>query len=322
MAQRRMFDKSIISSARFLRAPIDSQALYFHLCLNADDDGVVEAFSVLRLTNISEDNLKVLAAKNLVTILSEDLLTYINDWTTHNRIRADRKIDSRYKDLLIQINAPIVESRTRADAQKDNKKIDGQPMDNQWTTNGRHSIGKVSIGKVSIGEGSIGKYSIDKVSIDKNSITKVREKSSNELLVTPKIAKGKRDFKEYLKDFNKIANRDFRILDTKTAKQIEALERTGYTLADFQTAVYNLYADRFHKDSNYKYATPEYITRPSIFEKYVVKAGKPISVKNRPRNNRDALPEGDLKLLEMWEEQGISQQQIRIGLALPDDFIF
>jgi hypothetical protein len=38
MAQRRMISKSIINSAKFLKMPSETQALYFHLCLHADDD--------------------------------------------------------------------------------------------------------------------------------------------------------------------------------------------------------------------------------------------------------------------------------------------
>ena len=55
MAQRRMFSKRIIESAKFLKMPISCQALYFHLGMNADDDGIVEAFKVMRMTGSTED---------------------------------------------------------------------------------------------------------------------------------------------------------------------------------------------------------------------------------------------------------------------------
>lgn len=100
--------------------PISCQALYFHLALRADDDGVVEAYNVMRLLGCSEDDLRVLVAKQFIQVLNEDLVAYINDWTEHNSIRADRKIDSIYKDLLISINPDIqlVEKRQRADVKK------------------------------------------------------------------------------------------------------------------------------------------------------------------------------------------------------------
>lgn len=47
MAERRMFSARITESTRFLKMPATSQNLYFHLGLNADDDGVVEAYPVM-----------------------------------------------------------------------------------------------------------------------------------------------------------------------------------------------------------------------------------------------------------------------------------
>lgn len=70
MAERRMFAKSVIGSARFLRMPPTSRLLYYDLGMQADDDGVVEAFSVMRTTGATEDDLKVLASKGFVTVRS------------------------------------------------------------------------------------------------------------------------------------------------------------------------------------------------------------------------------------------------------------
>src|SRR3990167_5504202 len=120
MAQRRMFSQRITNSARFLKMPIDAQCLYFHLCLRADDDGVVEAFPTMRLLGSNEDNLKVLATKNFVKVLNEDLVTYVLDWNEHNLIRADRKVNSIYKNLLLQIvpEIELIEPKPRADTGK------------------------------------------------------------------------------------------------------------------------------------------------------------------------------------------------------------
>lgn len=162
MAERRMFSKKIIDSARFIKMPLETQSLYFHLGVRADDDGIVEAFSVMRLLGASEDSLKVLTAKGFVTILNDDLVTHISDWKEHNLIRADRKIDSIYKDLLLRLipDVELIEPKERAD-----KKHNGQPMDVQVTSDGPHSIGKDSIGKDSIGEDRLGKDSADTIGI-------------------------------------------------------------------------------------------------------------------------------------------------------------
>ncbi len=155
MASKRMFSIRLINSARFLKMPLTTQALYFHLGMRADDDGVVEAYNVLKSTGCTEDDLRVLVAKEFIQILNEDLVAYITDWNENNLIRADRKIDSIYKDLLVSINPDIklIEKRDRAD-----KKDNGQSTDGQWTDNGQSMDG---IGKVSIGKDSIEKDSIE-----------------------------------------------------------------------------------------------------------------------------------------------------------------
>jgi hypothetical protein len=140
MAQRRMFSKRITNSGRFLKMPTTSQALYFHLNMHADDDGVVEAFQVMRMTGFNEDDLKVLAAKGFIKVLNEDLVTFVMDWREHNLIRPDRKIDSIYKNLLLQIvpEAEILDPRPRADTKQ---LPGGRPVDKQRTAQVR--IGKV-----------------------------------------------------------------------------------------------------------------------------------------------------------------------------------
>ena len=103
MAERRMFSKSIISSARFLRMPQTSRLLYYDLGMAADDDGIVEAFTVIRTTGAAEDDLRVLASKGFVKVLNEDLVAFITDWKRNNYIQSDRYHESIYKEMLVKI---------------------------------------------------------------------------------------------------------------------------------------------------------------------------------------------------------------------------
>lgn len=163
MAERRMFAKSIINSARFLRMPATSRLLYYDLGMAADDDGVVEAFAVMRMTGAVEDDLRVLVTKGFVTILDEDeLVAYINDWSVSNQLRADRKIDSVYQELLLKIvpDAQIIQKTERADRRRKT----GRPADNQGTNNGRPADNQGTE------EDSIGKDRLDKGSLDKDNI--------------------------------------------------------------------------------------------------------------------------------------------------------
>jgi len=193
MAERRMFSKKIVESARFLRMPISTQALYFHLGIHADDDGAVEAFPVLRMTGCSEDDLRILVAKGFATVLNEDLVTYINDWNVNNSIRADRKVDSIYKDLIVKLipNVQILEKKQRADLQKqilDNQlTTDGQPTDSPMPTNGRLSIGKDSIGKYN--NTSMNNTTIDLNTTNSGFATVCAELSQSETSTPPITAK-------------------------------------------------------------------------------------------------------------------------------------
>lgn len=130
MANRRMFNKSICKSTKFLKMPSEAQNLYFHLNLSADDDGVVEAFNVMREIGCNEDNLKILVAKEYIKVLNEDLVSYILDWTQHNAIRADRKINSIYIELLKSAipGIKLVEPKNRSDL-KNKRKSNGQTLD-------------------------------------------------------------------------------------------------------------------------------------------------------------------------------------------------
>ena len=162
MANRRMFSGAIVSSARFLQMGQTARLLYYDLGMQADDSGIVEAFTVMRMTGASEDDLKLLAAKGFIVILNADLVTYIWDWKANNMIRSDRRQPSLYEDLLAQYkNGEMTPYLCAADrlptgCQPNDNQLTTtcQPSDNQTSTNCQPSIGKYSIGKVSIEEDS------------------------------------------------------------------------------------------------------------------------------------------------------------------------
>jgi hypothetical protein len=140
-----MFSNRIANSAKFLQMPSESQLLYFHLILRADDDGIVESYPVMKLLGIAPDNFKVLQAREFIKQLNEDQVVVITDWSEHNIIRADRKVNSIYlpllKDKVPEIE--ILEPKPRIDVENNSKRVSGQSTD---------GISKVRLGKVSIGK--------------------------------------------------------------------------------------------------------------------------------------------------------------------------
>ena len=103
MANRRMFSKDVVESSRFLKMPMTAQCLYFHLGINADDDGIVEAYNVMNMIRANIDDLNVLQGRDYVKILNSDYVTYIIHWPVQNQIRADRRRPSIYRDLLLSV---------------------------------------------------------------------------------------------------------------------------------------------------------------------------------------------------------------------------
>lgn len=133
MADRRMFSKNITSSAAFLKMPSTSRLLYYDLGMEADDDGIVEAYTVMKKTGATEDDLKVLITKGFAILLdTENLIIFIKHWRENNKLRADRKKNSVYKDLLLQVvpEIKLLEPTERADLKsKKERTTNGRPVD-------------------------------------------------------------------------------------------------------------------------------------------------------------------------------------------------
>ena len=146
MAERRMMAKSIIKSDQFLEMPMSSQLLYFHLLLDADDDGFINApKSIMRVIGAKDDDMRVLQAKGY-TIPFDSGVIVIKHWRIHNSLRKDRynpnpQLENERKQLIIN------------DRKEYELATNWQPTGNQLATNGYHSIGKDSIGKDSVYSG-------------------------------------------------------------------------------------------------------------------------------------------------------------------------
>jgi hypothetical protein len=150
MANRRMFNKEIVNSDAFSSMPISSQALYFHLGMEADDDGFINnPLRVVRTINVSADDLKVLQAKRFIIDFNTGIIV-IKHWRKNNQIRTDRYKETNYleeasqlyvkKDGTYTLNAdnigaiPFMATKT-------------QPNNNQWLP--QYSVVKSSLVEIS-----------------------------------------------------------------------------------------------------------------------------------------------------------------------------
>lgn len=97
MAQRRMFSRKITESDQFLDMPMSSQSLYFHVNMQADDDGFVgNVKTIKRMIGASDDDLKLLISKRFLIPFDTGIVV-IRDWKIHNYIQKDRYTETFYK---------------------------------------------------------------------------------------------------------------------------------------------------------------------------------------------------------------------------------
>lgn len=98
MAQKRMFSNLVIGCDSFLEMPDSSQNLYFHLSMQADDDGFVGNWkSIMKMTGKKEDDLKLLIAKSFLLPFDSGVLV-IKHWKVNNYIQKDRYKETIYKN--------------------------------------------------------------------------------------------------------------------------------------------------------------------------------------------------------------------------------
>ena len=140
MADRRMFSKSIIDSDLFLDLPTQSQNLYFHLSMRADDEGFVKnPKRIALMIGANNDDFDILIKKDLL-ILFDSGIALIVHWKVHNYVRTDR-----FKPT------DCIEERTKVHLEN-NIYVLGIPTDNHLDTQVR--LGKDRLGKVKLDKGN------------------------------------------------------------------------------------------------------------------------------------------------------------------------
>lgn len=111
-----MFSPNIVESDAFLEMPSSSQALYFHLGMEADDDGFVNPRRIMRTMSASEDDLKVIITKRFV-LPFENGVVVLKHWRINNLIQKDRYHPTIYQEqfltLKVKENGAYTESVNR-----------------------------------------------------------------------------------------------------------------------------------------------------------------------------------------------------------------
>lgn len=177
MANRRMLNKTVVESDPFFEMPADSQALYMHLVLNADDEGFVgNPETIRRMTGFSKDSLKLLIAKGFLISFQSGVVV-VTHWEMQNKIQPSRKTKTIFTDekgllLVDEQGKYLIFNNSSEPCQQDTDKMSEECQ----------RVADKTSEQVSIGKDSIDKYSIDKSSIElgkyRESIEKVEDRES------------------------------------------------------------------------------------------------------------------------------------------------
>jgi hypothetical protein len=89
----------------------------------------------------------------------------------------------------------------------------------------------------------------------------------NDILIQPKVVI---DWDALLVQFNQLTKRNHKLIPDKAKRQLLARLKDGYTKQDIWNAIQNCYNDEYHKETNHKYLTLEFISRPDKMERYSV----------------------------------------------------
>lgn len=126
MSERRMFSKSITESDAFLDLPLSAQALYFHLSMNADDEGFINSSKRIRnMCGAGNEDMQILIDRSFIISFDSGIVV-IKHWKINNKLRKDRARGTNYseeKAMLVEKNNGIY-SEYKTDITGENKELE------------------------------------------------------------------------------------------------------------------------------------------------------------------------------------------------------
>ena len=166
-----MINASIVETDLFVDMPLSAQCLYFHLNVNADDDGFVGSPKrIQRSIGASDDDLKLLIAKGFVIVFQSGVIV-ITHWKMHNTIKKDRYTKTIYTDELNQLGS----SENKA------YKLIVDNAETIWNQNGTKPDPKC------LQNGTADKNRLDKNRLDKNRLEESENNRKSNRFAPPSV---------------------------------------------------------------------------------------------------------------------------------------
>lgn len=146
MAKRRMFALSVTNADDFIAMPVSAQALYFHLGMLADDDGMINcAIKTQRSIGATPEDLQLLVDKGYLIRFDSGVYA-ITHWHQSNKIQKDRRSSTVFIAEKKQLHLRDDDCYER---------VDPECIQNVSKPDPQVSLGKDSLGKDSLGKGSV-----------------------------------------------------------------------------------------------------------------------------------------------------------------------
>ena len=153
--------------------PDSAQVLYVYLNVNADDDGIIDSYSIIKMLGSKEDDLKILQAKGYIVPI-DDYLVFLPDWLQNQSLRIDRYRPSMHRFRLLNLYPnyfnnlkPIKLSKILESKQTENLR---EELMNKWYAEEQPLVyqtdPQLRLGQI--------RSDSDKIRLDKVSIDKVR----------------------------------------------------------------------------------------------------------------------------------------------------
>jgi uncharacterized phage protein (TIGR02220 family) len=184
-------------------------------------------------------------------LLFKHILSYVND------------LEPVTKDIIVKIAFEPIKQQLKRDLKKYESKK------KQWSEAGKKSA-------------EVRKNKKERTLTNVNSVATVLTVNDN---VNVNVNVSNIDWSKLLSKFNSITGKSSRVVPEKAKKQILARIKEGYTKADILKGIENCYKDSHHQETNHKYLTLEFISRPDKLEKFVNVT--PIAQKKAPQYKDD-----------------------------------
>ena len=171
-----MFTQKITEADSFTTLPPTTQCLYFHLCMNADDDGFSNKIrQAMFNAHADQNDFEMLVQKRFIIPFDSGVIV-IKHWRMHNLIRSDRYHKTDYIEerstLILKENGVYVDN---SECEID-RNIVGIPSDNQVTTIGIPSDNQMEP-EVRLGKDSIGNINTPLTPLGENKPDKTAKKN-------------------------------------------------------------------------------------------------------------------------------------------------